>query len=189
MRRHRKTVPRYQFDAALLLTGALLVALTGGVINNHQMEARAAQTIEYPKVTVRTVTVKVDDPDQNIDSYVGRAVDEFFTGHLRSEARMIMHCLLHRESGHAASNKRGDGGLAIGPMQFQQETWNRMRGQMIKAGLATDISSPENLEQSIRTTAWALKNGRGREWGPIYRELKGSDFATCPAPSWSKEGK
>ena len=61
-----------------------------------------------------------------------------------------------------------------------------MRKQMIANGLATDISDPLNIKEATRTTAWAIANGRALEWGPILRDSKGSDFATCQKPSWYK---
>ena len=41
---------------------------------------------------------------------------------------------------------------------------------MLKKGLIKEIGSRYDLEQSIETTAWALLEGRGKEWGPILRE-------------------
>ena len=110
-------------------------------------------------------------------------LSEFLPEH-KSESLMIMHCLAHRESGHASSDKCGDSGLACGPMQFHEDTWIRMRKQMIKQGKATEIGSRLDLKESIKTTAWAINNGNAREWGAIYRKSNGSDYATCQVPSW-----
>jgi len=141
-------------------------------LNKQRVEAK-----EYNKPVV------IDTRDTNISSLIDDAVNEFLPNH-KSESLMIMHCLAHRESGHGASNAHGDGGLAGGPFQFHEETWNRMRKQMIKQGKATEISDRFNLKEAIRTTAWAINNGNAREWGAIYRMSKGSDFATCQVPSW-----
>lgn len=125
----------------------------------------------------------IDTRDTNISSLIDDAVNEFLPNH-KSESLMIMHCLAHRESGHGASNAHGDGGLAGGPFQFHEETWNRMRKQMIKQGYATEIGSRYDLKESIRTTAWAIKEGRALEWGPALRYSKGNMFAACQSPSW-----
>jgi hypothetical protein len=42
---------------------------------------------------------------ENVDTWIGQAVDEFLPTHT-SEARMIMHCLAHREAGHRATTTR-----------------------------------------------------------------------------------
>lgn len=125
----------------------------------------------------------IDTRETNISSLIDDAVNEFLPSHI-SESLMIMHCLAHRESGHGASDAHGDGGLAGGPFQFHEETWNRMRKQMIKQGVATEISDRYDLKEAIRTAAWAIKEGRALEWGPVLRDSKGSDFATCQKPSW-----
>jgi len=125
----------------------------------------------------------IDTRDTDISSLINDAVNEFLPEH-KSESLMIMHCLAHRESGHGVSNSHGDGGLAGGPMQFHEATWQRMRKQMIKQGYAIDIGSRYDLKESIRTTAWAIKEGRALEWGPILRDSKGSDFASCQTPSF-----
>jgi len=118
----------------------------------------------------------IDTRETNISSLIDDAVNEFLSDH-KSESLMIMHCLAHRESGHGASDAHGDGGLAGGPFQFHEATWNRMRKQMIKQGKAIEIGSRYDLKESIRTTAWAIKEGRALEWGPILRNSKGSNFA------------
>ncbi len=132
--------------------------------------------------------VEVEKPLQidEMSLYIDEAVSEFLPTH-KSESLMIMHCLAHRENGHAASDKCGDSGLACGPFQFHQETWVRMRKQMIKAGFASEIGDRYDKKQSARTTAWAISNGNAREWGPINRDSKGNDYAACQTPSWYKE--
>lgn len=129
-----------------------------------------------------TPTIAPDD----MSIYISQAVQEFLPDH-KSESLMIMHCLAHRENGHAGNpNGFGDGGLAGGPYQFHESTWLRMRKQMIAQGVATEINSRMDLKESTRTTAWAIANGRALEWGPVLRDSKGSDFASCQKPSWYK---
>lgn len=152
----------------------LWLMVLGQGINLSKQKAEAK---EYVKPLV------IDTRDTNISSLIDDAVNEFLPNH-KSESLMIMHCLAHRESGHGANNAMGDGGLAGGPFQFHEGTWNRMRSQMIKQGKATEIGSRYDLKESVRTTAWAIKEGRALEWGPILRDSKGSDFASCQVPSW-----
>ena len=127
--------------------------------------------------------VIIDTAKTNISTLIEDAVDEFLPDH-KSESLMIMHCLAHRESGHGASNAHGDGGLAGGPYQFHEATWQRMRKQMINQGVAQEIGSRYDLKEAVRTTTWAIREGRALEWGPILRDSKGSDFASCQTPSW-----
>lgn len=162
---------------------ALLVFVISGMTYIYcdlEMEVQAAQ----PEVITKYKTIKPEPtPEPIIDDFISEAVDEFLPEH-KSEATMILHCLAHRESGHGKSNKCGDSGRACGPMQFWQETWVRMRKQMIEQELADEISDRHNTKEAVRTTAWAIANGHAHEWGPIARFLKGSNFAVCQAPSW-----
>lgn len=125
----------------------------------------------------------IDTRETNISSLIDDAVNEFLPDH-KSESLMIMHCLAHRESGHGASNAHGDNGMAGGPFQFWEDTWNRMRKQMIKQGAATEIGSRYDLKEAVRTTAWAIKEGRALEWGPLKRNSEDNHFADCQFPSW-----
>lgn len=159
-------------SGSIVLCLWLMVLGQGTNLNNQRVEAK-----DYIKPLV------IDTRDMNISSLIDDAVAEFLPSH-KSESLMIMHCLAHRESGHGASNAEGDGGLAAGPFQFHETTWIRMRSQMIKLGLATEISSRYDLKEAVRTTAWAISNKNGLEWGPILRDSKGSDFAACQKPSW-----
>lgn len=144
-----------------------------------------AQAVYAPTEQVKIITKEVViDKNQNVDTWIGNAVDEFLPDHA-SEARMIMHCLAHRENGHGANPAaHGDGGLAGGAFQFHQSTWEGMRAAMIKEGVAGDVGSRYDFKEAARTTAWAIAHGRALEWGPILRDTKGSDFATCQTPSW-----
>lgn len=122
---------------------------------------------------------------ESTSQMIEQAVDEFLSNH-KSESLMIMHCLAHREARHGESKAMGDNGLAGGPFQFHDQTWLRMRKQMMAAGLATEIGSRFDFKESARTTAWAISVGRSAEWGPIYRYKNGSSYAVCQYPSWQK---
>jgi hypothetical protein len=156
------------------ITLCLWLSVLGQGINLNKQEVEA---VEYKKPLI------IDTRETNISTLIDDAVSEFLSDH-ESESLMIMHCLAHRESGHGASNAHGDGGLAGGPFQFHEETWQRMRKQMFKQGVADEIGSRYDLKEAVRTTAWAISQGRALEWGPILRDSKGSDFASCQTPSW-----
>lgn len=137
------------------------------------LEAEAGQLVATPSATSTSLLIE-------------QAVDEFLPTH-KSEALMIMHCLAHRENGHGGNpSAHGDNGLAGGPFQFHQPTWDGYRKLMITEGLATEIGSRYDFKESARTTAWALSTGRSKAWGPILRASQGSNYATCPVPSWDK---
>ncbi len=143
-----------------------------------------AQELVTPSVRgeVRTDSLAlVATPSELIE----QAVDEFLPTH-KSESLMIMHCLAHREARHGESKAMGDNGLAGGPFQFHEATWIRMRKQMIDSGLSHEVGSRFDFKESARTTAWAIKNGHGLEWGPLLRGSKGNNFAACQKPSWYK---
>lgn len=176
------------FFLGITVTACLSAAAYGKLIQPSELVSplpvqATTQILEVEKEVVI-------DKNQNIDTWIGEAVDEFLPKR-KSEARMIMHCLAFREAHHGElgkpEDKHGDGGLAGGPFQFHEATWNRMRNQMIQKGLAEGIGSRYDFKESARTTAWALANGRASEWGPIYRALKGINKNTCPIPSWHKK--
>lgn len=123
---------------------------------------------------------------KDISIWIDEAVQEFLPTHY-SESLMIMHCLAHRENGHAGNlGARGDNGLAIGAFQFHESTWISYRKLMIKDNLATEIGDPLDVHEAVRTTAWAISTGRALAWGPELRYSHGSDFAVCQTPSWYK---
>lgn len=80
-----------------------------------------------------------------------------------------LYCLLRKESNFGENETCGDSGKSCGILQFREATYNRMRKQMIKQGLVTELGDRFSPFYSIETTAWALVNGYGREWGPIGR--------------------
>lgn len=122
------------------------------------------------------------------DYWVGKYTDKYFDlNSQRSEVRMIMQCLLHRESGHQphdANGPHGDGGKAGGILQYHAPTWIGYRKIMMDEGLVSEIGSRYNPEQAIETTVWAISTGRAKAWGPILRDSNGLDYASCQTPSW-----
>jgi hypothetical protein len=91
------------------------------------------------------------------------------TTETRSHNLSILHCLLFKESRYGSGKGKGDGGLASGPLQFHEATYQSYRSQMMKAGLANHVGSRDDLEDAVDTTAWAIANGRAKAWGPVYR--------------------
>lgn len=190
-RRFRDTM----FSALLMITGILAITALVAYIRLpvHVPVSPLAHASE-PETLIRGSVGGVPAPSppptakdnpRLLDQIIGEAVDEFFTDRSqRSELRMIMHCLAHRENGHAANDHCGDSGKACGPFQFHLETWLRMRKQMIKEGYATEIGDRYDLTESTRTTVWAIRNENGLEWGPINRDANGSNYASCQKPSW-----
>ncbi len=143
-----------------------------GTMSVQAQESAVETIVETPKYQADDMSV-----------YISEAVQEFLPTH-KSESLMIMHCLAHRENGHAANRNCGDSGKACGPFQFHQPTWEGYRKLMIKEGVATEMGDRYDKKESARTTAWAIAGGRETAWGPIARDIKGSDYATCQAPSW-----
>lgn len=173
--------------AAVLMFLALCILISTLKGWNTQKLISPPEPIQ-PKQIVEIKVVKAveDDYFKQVDKWVSQFVDEFFTSNgQRSEMRMIIHCLLFRESKHNGKTIPGDGGLAIGILQYHPETWNRYRQLMIEEGLTDTIGSPLNDDQAIRTTVWAIKNKRATAWGPILRWTKGRYLEdTCPVPSF-----
>lgn len=125
--------------------------------------------VSTPAATLTPTPTPTDDISQT-DSLTGQVIDEFYTqpGE-RSHMRKLMHCLLYKEAKHNYSKGHGDSGLAGGPLQFHQGTWNGYRKIMIAEGKATEIGSRYDLKEALRTAVWAIKDGRGNAWGPISR--------------------
>lgn len=165
----------------------LVILLVWGMLLKNTPLVRATNGV--------VIQERVYQPQEELNfdissAYVDESLNEFIPKKYHSEARMIMHCLLHRESRHGDSGKptdpHGDGGRAGGPLQFHEGTWIRMRGQMKAQGIEVDDSTRYDLKESIRTTVWAIQNGRAKEWGPALRYSEGSNFAACQTPSWVK---
>ncbi len=182
--------------AFFLVMGLVAVALWG---LTPPMEAQIPDGVS-PRVEIGQVSTPTPTPEPTpndmakADVWVGQYVDEYFElPGQRSEARMIMHCLLKQETAHGENKGHGDQGQAGGPLQYHQPTWERMRKWMMEEGEAEKIGSRYDLEESIKTTVWIMRQsekpskqrkGSIAEWGPIYRALKGSNRQTCPIPSW-----
>ena len=180
----RRTIEKWKHDGLVVMFVFFLLSLVPVGLTRIYSQAHPPSEFIDPRSTAHFVTVIKTVPGENIDGWVDKYTKQYFDGWKVSEVKMIMHCLLHRESGHGASNSCGDGGLACGPLQFHYLTWTRMRGQMLKAGLIDEIGSRLNAEQAVHTTIWAIANGHAKEWGPIFRDSKGSDYASCQTPSW-----
>lgn len=161
---------------------SFFLSVSMGLMMYGQYNPELISPLPVNASTIYTNTVVIDK-NQNVDTWIAEAVDEFLPKR-SSEGRKIMHCLANQESKHGEDKGHGDGGLAGGPFQFHEATWVGMRKQMIKEGHATEIGSRYDFKEAARTTAWAIANGRALEWGPILRESKGSNHATCHVPSW-----
>lgn len=197
MKYRRKTVQQWKYDAYRVWSVALLIVIGVMGFNNviqaqiDKWDEEYSKSILRPLVSIETlvpVEKVIEVPQENIDTWVDKYVRQYFTGYQISEMKMIMHCLLHRESEHQphdVNGPHGDSGKAGGLLQFHQPTWDRMRGQMLKAELINEIGSRYDAEQAIHTTVWAIKNGRALEWGPVLRWSKGKhNQAACQTPSW-----
>lgn len=122
-----------------------------------------------PKVMASNV-MEVGYKAPMVDTWVALYSDKF--GRTLSEknhTKELLHCLLYNESGYGYNKGYGDSGLAGGPLQYHQSTWDGFRKIMLKRGLITEIGDRENMEQAIETTAWAIIDGRSLNWGPVYR--------------------
>jgi hypothetical protein len=174
----------YWMKLAYFFLALLILFITLAIIVN-----RSKKPLITPIATkVHAYKVKEEVFVENLDYWVGKYTDKYFeTNTRRSEVRMLMHCLLHRESGHQAHDENGphgDSGKAGGILQFHQPTWEGYRKKMMNAGLVEEIGSRYNPEQAIETTVWAISTGRAYAWGPVARDSKGSNFASCQTPSW-----
>lgn len=153
----------------LLYVALILIALNIIVWGRVSVEGRILSPLA--KIQPNIVFIKPALAQGNqIDTWVDDAASVYGKSKANySKLKNILHCLLNYETKHNYGRGMGDGGLAGGILQFHESTWNRMRKQMIKAGLITDISSRFDDKDAIYTMAWALVQGRGKEWGPILR--------------------
>ena len=181
----RKTVPKWHYDALKLAFLFFLLSLVPNIIVKA-VEVEFVSPLPDPYVIERVETKTVVVEQETIDTWVNDAIVYYFPNDptKQSEVKMIMHCLLHRETKHGYSKAHGDSGAAGGPLQFHNPTWEGYRKIMIAKGEADKISSRYDMKDAIYTTVWAIKDGRASAWGPINRKLNGSDYASCPVPSW-----
>lgn len=179
----RKTIDKWVHDAYLVMFIFFILAMVPGWIKNA-IAVDFVNPQPYDQIVVeKKVYIEVDEPN-TVDEWVDEAVNHYFDGYKVSEVKMIMHCLLHRESGHGASDRCGDNGKACGPLQFHNPTWKAYRKIMVDRGEAVEIGDRHDMKMAIWTTVWAIKDGRAKAWGPILRDSKGSDYAACQTPSW-----
>lgn len=162
---------------ALTLTPSLFFANQQEEYRTPYAEGKGPQFVIEARAKEPTPTVKPNYTEGRLDKgtqdvWIGVYADKFENksiGKTASLLRYQMHCLAYKENGHSANNNCGDKGNACGMYQFWEDTWKRMRGQMMSKGLITEIGSRWNDQQAIETVAWALVNGREKEWGPILR--------------------
>lgn len=190
----RKTIEHWKFDTLILTL--LLILFIGLMYSSKQWsDKRWSESIVTPVSAssggfdisphVIETETEVTKDREDIDTWVGDYVDLYFNKPSeRSEMRMIMHCLLNRESVHGNNKGYGDNGKAGGPLQFHQPTWNAYRQIMIDRGIITDTGDRHDMKQAIHTAVWAIKDGRGLAWGPILRSSKGNNYAACEVPTW-----
>lgn len=120
----------------------------------------AKESIEQPRVETER---------QRIDRLILESSQLYFSKENEKQAELTLHCLIDKESKYNTNKGHGDGGLAGGPMQFHEDTYQRMRKHMMKNGYVNWKGTRYNLQDSIMTTAYALSEGWGTEWGPILR--------------------
>lgn len=151
---------------------SLLIGLSG-LGRKYRQEYRPIAPIVIAAYTSESVSpTPSPTPTPNplsifVDRYVSRYTK---TPGEYSRGMALFHCLLSKESLHDNNKGHGDNGMAGGPMQFWNDTWVRMRKQMMAKGLIEEIGSRYDQEQAVQTAVWQiLVNGRGHEWGPILR--------------------
>lgn len=117
-----------------------------------------------------TPITKPEYQTPEVDKWVAFYSDKFGkTPSEKNHTRVLLHCLLFNESGYGSNKGHGDSGLAGGPLQYHQGTWDGFRGLMIKQGFTNTIGSRYDMEQAISTTAWAITHNRANNWGPVLR--------------------
>ena len=112
------------------------------------------------------------DPSISIelDKWIPYFADKYGTTQERkSWLRYQLSCLAHKESKHDFDKGQGDSGLAGGPFQFHESTYLSFRMIMSREGLVDYVGSRFNVKDSTETTAWALMNNKGGNWGPKMR--------------------
>lgn len=122
------------------------------------------------EVSVSGIETKQLTVDEMVDKYSKKyGVDRYGQNRLKA----LTHYLLLREQNYGGSTKCGDDGMACGPMQFWEGTYNRNRKDMIRKGFVTDMGSRHDLEDSIETAIYMFSIGQEKQWGPVLRgEIK-----------------
>lgn len=109
-----------------------------------------------------------------VDEMVDKYADKYGkTQSYKNRTKALLHFLLYREAGYGSNKNCGDSGLACGPLQFHEPTYQGYRKIMIKEGHVDHVGSRLNMEDAIETCAWAVNDGREEAWGPYMRgEIK-----------------
>lgn len=92
------------------------------------------------------------------------------TRYERNRIKALLHFLLLKEQNYGGSDSCGDHGLACGPLQYHQATYESFRKIMMKKGFVKTMGSRLNMKDAIETTAWAISDGREGNWGPVARK-------------------
>lgn len=156
------------YSIGIILLCIVIVGILGYL---HEATWRDRMLSPLGKPMIIKVIKEVKAIDRNpIDAYIDEAALKFGKGRTGySSLKKTLHCLLYYESKHGYATGRGDNGMAAGIFQFWEDTWIRMRKQMIKQGVAETISDRYDNRAAAFTAAWAITNGRGNEWGPLLR--------------------
>jgi hypothetical protein len=82
------------------------------------------------------------------------------------ETKML--CLANKESSMGMDKRCGDKGLSCGLFQIQKPTWDYFIKLMAEQNIATDYLEYMNYSDQAYVTGWAIKNGLGKNWSPIF---------------------
>lgn len=174
-RKYRQENRWLQYATAFFYIAAILgMMFLAGAKYNEKMSKEKMVTPEPRSMSFNlfgTKTVFAAEPSPTpwqVPDYK-RWIDQYARYYFHDEKTIrhteaIMECVFWKENQSALTNGKGDGGLANGPLQFHMATWTAFRKLM-----GVSESSPYDLEQAIKTFAWALSTGRGNDWGPILR--------------------
>jgi hypothetical protein len=105
--------------------------------------------------------------DEMVDKYATRYAK---TTWQKNRTKALLHFLLLREQNYGGSNNCGDSGLACGPLQFHEATYQGYRKIMVARKLTNKIGSRLDMSDAIQTAAWAICDGRETAWGPVARQ-------------------
>lgn len=186
----RKSFKRKLQDFAYVSIGVIImqgviIKVSYDFLDGIRVQASQGIVSPAPAPTPEPVIKEVIVKDEDIDTWVRDYINQYFSNaSQRSEMKMIMHCLLNRESQHGLDQGHGDSGMAGGPLQYWEQTWESYRSQMVSEGQTAEIGSRYDMKEAIHTTVWAIKNGKGLAWGPLLRDSHNNHNASCPTPSF-----
>jgi hypothetical protein len=130
----------------------------------------SAQEVEVYKVKFLNEAEAKESTRGAIPNMVEMSAEKFTKNTKQKNHIMYqLFCLLREESNLGEVETCGDSGKSCGVLQFREATYNRMRREMIRKGLVTELGDRFSPFYSIETTAYALVQGYGNEWGPISR--------------------